>query len=291
MLPRNHVCQARYLLNYYNDNHQWQEEYTDDVITALQDCQRHYTVLEEHDYDLRIGDLLSTTKRSFKKRLADWYSYHQSLHDSLKSLSSPDNMAQDEKIDKLMEMMKAMQTSMVTKKTIDDAIAEQVQPLQTTVANLTKQVGDMQTKINAKRVESLAKDLSGNRNSSSSQDLDLDTLAIKPSYFRPDDVGYFDPHKDTDGDMTTLGKEVWFTDVHLFVDRVRDVAKLKGENVVKTNLPSCLRGSALAWYSTELDNEDRQDLRDSDLHGFCIQHLVLFASTLFLQYIPYQRGR
>ena len=140
MLPRNHVCQARYLLNYYNGNHQWQEEYTNDIIAALQDCQRHYTVLTEHDYDLEIGDLLAATKRSFKKQLADWYSYHRSLHDSLKFLDLPDNMAQDEKIDKLMEMMKAMQTSMVTKKTIDDAIAEQVQPLQTTVASLTKHI-------------------------------------------------------------------------------------------------------------------------------------------------------
>jgi hypothetical protein len=68
----------------------------------------------------------------------------------------------------------------------------------------------------------------------------ITTPAIKPSAsfksipFRADEVGYFDPDLDAEGDMVTVGKDIWFKDVFLFTDRLKDVAVTKGD-VVRTN--------------------------------------------------------
>jgi hypothetical protein len=68
----------------------------------------------------------------------------------------------------------------------------------------------------------------------------ITTPAIEPSAsfksipFRADEVGYFDPDLDAEGDMVTVGKDIWFKDVFLFTDRLKDVAVTKGD-VVRTN--------------------------------------------------------
>ncbi|KAG0156744.1 hypothetical protein PDIDSM_3925 [Penicillium digitatum] len=61
------------------------------------------------------------------------------------------------------------------------------------------------------------------------------------AHWKTDDVGYFTP------DPTS--------DVHL-----KALIPLKSEEVVRANLPSCLREAAARWYSAELSDEERQDL-------------------------------
>jgi hypothetical protein len=75
------------------------------------------------------------------------------------------------------------------------------------------------------------------------------TPAIEPSVttirsitFRADEVGYFDPDLDSDRDMVTIGKDLWFRDVFLFTNRLKDTAITKD---VRTNRTACLRGTAL----------------------------------------------
>ncbi|KAN0072773.1 hypothetical protein V8E54_008887 [Elaphomyces granulatus] len=51
-------------------------------------------------------------------------------------------------------------------------------------------------------------------------------------------------------------------DVLVFLDRLRDLAILKGDDIVRSNIhASPIRGSALAWYSTELTDFERSSLR------------------------------
>lgn len=78
------------------------------------------------------------------------------------------------------------------------------------------------------------------------------------------EIGYFDPHLDKsygDGEIVTVGKDVYYRSVLLFVERIKDVASVKGEAIVRTNLNTCFRGSALAWYTAELSNLERRGLR------------------------------
>ena len=78
------------------------------------------------------------------------------------------------------------------------------------------------------------------------------------------DLGYFDPHLDKsygEGEIVTVGKDVYYRSPILFVERIRDLATIKGASIVRSNLNTALRGSALAWYTAELSNLERVGLR------------------------------
>ena len=81
--------------------------------------------------------------------------------------------------------------------------------------------------------------------------------------FLSSDVGFFDPFydgksSDTGAGMEHGGKETYFRDVLVFIDRIKDVARVKGAELLRNNLQICLRGEALEWYTCQLtDNEKR----------------------------------
>ena len=69
--------------------------------------------------------------------------------------------------------------------------------------------------------------------------------------FNPDDVGYFDPFYenksiDTAPAIEHTDKSTFFRDIHVFIDRVKDVARAKSDTLLRQNLQIYLRGSALA---------------------------------------------
>jgi hypothetical protein len=78
------------------------------------------------------------------------------------------------------------------------------------------------------------------------------TPTIKPSAsfksipFRADEVGYFAD----EGDIVTISKDLWFRDVFLFTDRLKDIVTTKVD-VVRANWTACLRGTTLSWYQDE----------------------------------------
>ncbi|KAN0072813.1 hypothetical protein V8E54_008927 [Elaphomyces granulatus] len=81
-----------------------------------------------------------------------------------------------------------------------------------------------------------------------------------PNQFKPEEIGFFDPELDQglgDGDIISIGKELWMRNVFVFIQRIKDVTALKGSEVVRTNLPTCLRGAAQRWYSDELNDRDK----------------------------------
>ena len=84
------------------------------------------------------------------------------------------------------------------------------------------------------------------------------------------DIGFFDPeHQDgvSLGAVATAGKHVIYRDVYVFVDRLKDLANTKPHTYlsVKNTISSCLRGSALMWYTNELTDLEKTLLRSTDL--------------------------
>lgn len=81
--------------------------------------------------------------------------------------------------------------------------------------------------------------------------------------FQANDVGFFDPFydgksSDTGAGIEHAGKDTYFRDVTIFIDRIKDVARVKGSELLRNNLQICLRGEALEWYTCQLtDNEKR----------------------------------
>src|SRR5204863_2160 len=88
------------------------------------------------------------------------------------------------------------------------------------------------------------------------------TLANKQ--FKPEEIGYFDPELGIEDDSVVMGDKEWIQNVFVFIQRIKDIASIKGDEIVRTNLPLCLRGAAAAWYTDLLNDIEKAGLR-SDL--------------------------
>ena len=79
------------------------------------------------------------------------------------------------------------------------------------------------------------------------------------------DLGYFDPHLDRahrEGEILSVGKNVYYRNVVLFVERLQSLVTFRGASLVKTNIATSLRGSALEWYTSELSDFNRDALKN-----------------------------
>ncbi len=52
--------------------------------------------------------------------------------------------------------------------------------------------------------------------------------------------------------MQYAEKDTYFRNVHLFIDRVKNIAVIKSVEVVRNNLYTCLRDIVMIWYTIEL---------------------------------------
>ncbi|QQK42191.1 reverse transcriptase [Penicillium digitatum] len=80
------------------------------------------------------------------------------------------------------------------------------------------------------------------------------------AHWKTDDVGYFTPDPTSDVHVRTLRGTTYYANVYAFINQLKALTPLKSEEVVRANLPSCLREAAARWYSAELSDEERQDL-------------------------------
>lgn len=76
-------------------------------------------------------------------------------------------------------------------------------------------------------------------------------------HWRADEVGFFFP----DLDIVTIGKDSFYRNASVFLNRLDDVVKLHGGDVVRNNIPTCLRGAALQWYTTEVTDIEKASFR------------------------------
>lgn len=84
---------------------------------------------------------------------------------------------------------------------------------------------------------------------------------VKPNW-KDAKIGYFQPDHTYGKEMiTTVGNDVYIRDVFLFIDRIRDAVALRSEDMVKARIPALLRGTALQWYASGLDDVEKSALR------------------------------
>ena len=61
----------------------------------------------------------------------------------------------------------------------------------------------------------------------------------------------------------TVGKELYYRLVILFIDRIADLVTVKSAVLVKVNINIYLREVALSWYILELNDVKRSSLRNN----------------------------
>ncbi len=60
----------------------------------------------------------------------------------------------------------------------------------------------------------------------------------------------------------SVGKDVYYRNVVFFVQRLQNLVTFRGATLVKANIATSLRGSALEWYTSELSDFDRNALNN-----------------------------
>ena len=76
-------------------------------------------------------------------------------------------------------------------------------------------------------------------------------------------MGYFDLDAGLENTLTTnLGNNIVYHDIFVFVDRLKDLARIRPIELSSVLL-FCLRGEALLWYIIELIMEEESDLRNA----------------------------
>lgn len=105
---------------------------------------------------------------------------------------------------------------------------------------------------------------------------------------RNEDIGFFDPDLEDKGlGVTTTGKHTIYKDVFAFTDWLKHLAAINSESRVRDTLPTCLRGAALVWHSTELSEHERDLMITDSLDSIVVmlvrrfkKHVVTAMTTL-----------
>ena len=58
--------------------------------------------------------------------------------------------------------------------------------------------------------------------------------------------------------MEHTGKDTYFRDVTVFIDRITNIARVKGAELLRNNLQIYLRGEALEWYTCQLSEPEKR---------------------------------
>ena len=98
------------------------------------------------------------------------------------------------------------------------------------------------------------------------------------------EVGIFHPDMDDSlgkGPIVHSSRETYFRDVHLFCERIKDIAKIHGPDYIRQNVWQCLRGSALEWYTAILTDMEKRLLATggNDVSEWCNALVNRFAET------------
>lgn len=90
------------------------------------------------------------------------------------------------------------------------------------------------------------------------------TVPMKSSSWDTKEVGYFKPcpsHKH----VQDIKGILYFSHVIAFLNHIRALSVFKDEDTIRLNLHTCLRGTALEWFISELSHEHRESPRDLPL--------------------------
>lgn len=106
-----------------------------------------------------------------------------------------------------------------------------------------------------------------------------------PSRWMANALGFFDPNYDdktvhTAPAIEHAGKDTFFRDIHLFIDRATQLSATQSFKLVRDNLWLSLRGSAISWYTSEAQSRKPQSNK-----GQCTS----FWPTLILQRLQISR--
>ena len=101
---------------------------------------------------------------------------------------------------------------------------------------------------------------------SESAELSVSAVSFENFKWNASEVEFFDSLYDEksiniDQIMKHAKKNTYFRNVHFFIERVKNIAIIQSEQHVRDNLFTCLRESALQWYTSKISSKTKQLIR------------------------------
>lgn len=74
-------------------------------------------------------------------------------------------------------------------------------------------------------------------------------------------IGCSDPDDEASTSVKTVNSVNHYSNVFSWVDNMKDIAKLKSEDVVRSHMSYSLKNKATDWYDAELTSVEKEALR------------------------------
>ena len=91
----------------------------------------------------------------------------------------------------------------------------------------------------------------------------ITTVDVTNISWNPNEMGVFDPIYDNKSinigsAIEHVGKNIYFRDVHFFIERIQKITLIKPVDFVRVNFWMNFRGTAFEWWTTELSNTEKK---------------------------------
>ena len=117
-------------------------------------------------------------------------------------------------------------------------------------------------------------------------ELFISAVSFENSKWNASEVEFFDSLHDEksiniDQVMKHAKKNTYLRDVHLFIERIKNIAIIQSDQHVKDNLFTCFREFALQWYISEISTKTKQLIRyDENIDHWTTQLLRRFKESI-----------
>ena len=95
------------------------------------------------------------------------------------------------------------------------------------------------------------------------------------------EIEFFDSTTNKIEFVINLEKHVFYKNVYVFVNRLKNVASLRDENILRNIIFQCLRDTTLIWHSTELSNVEKSIYREMSFDNWCTILIKRFKEKTF----------
>ena len=94
-----------------------------------------------------------------------------------------------------------------------------------------------------------------------SKHIDLKWNAFELRFF---DSLYDEKSAIIDNVIEHFDKNTYFRDIHIFIERIKNIAQIKDDTIVRNNLYICLRKTILTWYTSNLEKNQKRLIKLSN---------------------------
>ena len=121
---------------------------------------------------------------------------------------------------------------------------------------------------------------------SKSAELSISAVSFENFRWNASEIDFFDSMYDdkfikTNEIMKHAEKNTYFKNVHFFIERVSNIVTIHDQQLIRKNLFTCFRNTALQWYTSELSFEIKQFLRyDENINHWNKKLLKKFKKSI-----------